>query len=381
MDNDPVKKFMTFKSGNFVFSSKHNASELHNILFEARLLYATIGDLPVLPSWATYLEEELIRRSIFSTAAIEGNPLKEEDVKKIIDQADFEQKDSEARRAIVNLRKAYDYVKKIEQPKTGIYEVTEDLIKNCHRIITDGLNNTDNLPGQYRNHLVKVGDEAHGGIYTPPKCQADIVNLMKEFIKWINSKEVTELDSLLRASLAHYHLGLIHPFGDGNGRTIRLLEAVLLRTSGIKYVPTMLSNYYYRNVDNYYLAFSFTRKNKEHDVTMFLKFTLEGVVDSLKEIKDNITFSIRRLVMRDYLAFLRNKKSIVQRQHDLLCLLLDSGKAVSLKDLFTVTPYNTLYRNVSERTARRDLSTLLERGLLSYENGYYTLDLKLKGLG
>jgi len=120
-------------------------------------------------------------------------------------------------------------------------------------------------------------------IYTPPKCLADIENLMKEFIEWINSNEVIGLDRFIRASLAHYHLGLIHPFGNGNGRTIRIIEAVFLRTSGIKYVPTMLSNYYYKKVDDYYTAFSQARNNTNNDITVFIKFMLEGVIESLSK--------------------------------------------------------------------------------------------------
>jgi Fic family protein len=379
MDKIFVKKVVTFKSGNFVFSAKHNVTELSNLLFEVRLLYGTIADLPILPEWSAYLEEELIRRSIFSTAAIEGNPLKEEEVGKIIEeQPHVRQKDSEAKKAILNLKKVYNYIKTINPP-TGSHELTEVFIKETHRIITTELDYKDNLPGKYRNHSVKVGDKEHGGIYTPPKCQPDIINLMKEFAGWINCKEVMALDSFIRASLAHYHLGLIHPFGNGNGRTIRIVEAMLLRTSGIKYVPTMLSNYYYRNIDDYYFAFSLTRKNKENDMTIFLKFMLEGVIDSLKEIKSNVTFRIRQLVMRDYCVFLNAQKAITQRQYDLLCILLDRRGTVSLKDLFNVSPYNALYRNVSERTARRDLSKLLELDLLSQENGDYKLEISALG--
>lgn len=44
---------------------------------------------------------------------------------------------------------------------------------------------------------------------------------------------------LFRAGLIHYYLGLIHPFGDGNGRIARWVEAYLLQLSGIKYVPIM----------------------------------------------------------------------------------------------------------------------------------------------
>jgi Fic family protein len=376
MDMNLVRKVMTFKSGRFVFSASYNTAELAYLLFEARLLYRTIADLPVLPEWSAYLEKELIRRSIFSTAALEGNPLKEEEVGKIIEQANDNPKSLEAEKAIRNLANVYKGIKTIDQT-TGPFTFTETFIKEMHSIITTGLENPDNLPGGYRNHTVKVGDKEHGGIYTPPKCQPDIVHLMKEFIAWINSKDILELDGLIRAALAHYHLGLIHPFGNGNGRTIRVIEALLVRTSGIKYVPIMLSNYYYRHIDEYYLAFSNTRKDADHDVTIFLKFMLAGVIDSLNEIKDNVTHNIRKLVMRDYCVFLRAKKTITQRQHDLLEILMDRGGTISLNDLFKVPPYQALYRNVSERTARRDIARLSDLKLLSPHNGGYELELRV----
>lgn len=378
MDRIFIKKVMTFKSGNFVFSAAYDDSVLNQLLTHANILYTTIADLPVLPEWSATLEEELIRRSIFSTAAIEGSPLKEIEVHRLIDQAEEKQDDSSIKKAILNLKKVYSYIKTLE-PAKGPPLITEGFLRESHRIITDGLDYKDNSPGKFRNHTVKVGDREHGGVYTPPKCQADIITLVKEFMDWINSEEIIELNSFIRAALAHYHLGLIHPFGNGNGRTIRIVEAMLLRTAGIKYIPTMLSNYYYRNIYDYYFAFSSTRKNPGHDVTDFLRFVLKGVIESLTEIKNDVTVRIRYLVMRDYYAFLKSGRVITQRQHDLLIMLLTDMKTLSLKDLFNVSPYNLLYRNVSERTARRDLMKLLDIGVMSHADGNYKINLKILG--
>ena len=43
-----------------------------------------------------------------------------------------------------------------------------------------------------------------------------------------------EENEAIRAALAHYYSALIHPFGDGNGRTARAIEAILLKSAGIK---------------------------------------------------------------------------------------------------------------------------------------------------
>jgi Fic family protein len=368
-----VKKVFTFKSGYFVFSDKFSFEELQPLIIEAQILYETVKDLPILPDLASALEQELIRRSIFGTAAIEGNPLTEEAVGLIISGTKSINVKKRAEREIANLKTVYDLIKGWETTKDP-FKVTEDIIKEFHELITHKVEVEYNNPGHYRNHIVKVGDRQHGGIYTPPKCLPDIEKLMNEFSEWINGPEALNLYPPIRAALAHYYIGLIHPFGDGNGRTARIIEAAMLKLSGIKYVPIMLSNFYYKNIDDYFWAFSNARKNKENNITPFIKFFLQGFVESLKEIKENIIYYIRKFTLRDYYDFLKKKKHITLRQHDLLVMLLDYNKPFNLIDLFGEAPFKILYRNVSERTARRDLKKLSEQFLNVTEDNQYILN-------
>ena len=377
MDNNIAKKILTFKSGNYVFSRKYNEGELLPFLLESRILYETVRDLPILPDLSTQIEEELIRRSIFGTAALEGNPLTEEKVGQIISEPAEGTQMERAEKEIRNLKVAYDsFIRKL-QVSESVFKLEEDHIKKIHSIVTHDIEHEYNVPGRYRNHLVKVGDAEHGGVYTPPKALIDIEMLMREFTTWINREDILSLEPPIRAALAHYQFGIIHPFGDGNGRTARLLEALLMRLAGMKYVPIMLSNFYYRNMDDYFWAFSRARKNKEYDVTPFVGFVLQGVVESLNEIKGRIIFFIRKFALRDYYVFLRTGKQITQRQHDLLVMLLDELIPFTLGDLFSVSPFNVLYRAVSERTARRDMKKLVEAQLLYVAEGKYHLNLRV----
>jgi Fic family protein len=205
----------------------------------------------------------------------------------------------------------------------------------------------------------------HGGVYTPPKILKDINVLLISFIEWINCPEFHQLNPVIRAALAHYYLGLIHPFADGNGRSARLVEALILQTAGIKYVPVMLSNFYYRNMDDYYWAFSKSIKNKDNDVSDFLEFVLKGMIESLKEIKEKITYHIRVLTLKDYYLFLQSEKIISQRQYDLMLFLIKSADyQFNLKDLQKSHPLNILFRNVSPSTIRRDINKLLDLKLI-----------------
>ncbi len=369
-----TRRFDTFKSGPFYFRTPIEDTEISNAILEATILFQTVSSLPILPNLASNLDEELISRSIFGTAAIEGNPLGEEDVRNLLSNSTDALTTERAKKEILNLRSAYDFL------ADGIFEeieITEDLIGAIHARITGGIEHSTNNPGKYRNHLVKVGNKEHGGIYTPPKNLDDIRMLMKEFVSWINLHEIMELKPFVRASLAHYHFCLIHPFGDGNGRTARLLESIILHSAGVRFVPVMLSNFYYRNFDDYYWAFS--NSIKATDSSAFIKYCLKGAIESLKEIKGRITYFIRRLTLRDYYNFMRQRRDISQRQYDLLMLLLESLASFTHNDLHTREPYIILYRDVSTRTSSRDLQKLTSKKLLNIEDKVYTLNFETLG--
>lgn len=368
------KKIDTFKSGPFTFTANYNKDSLRKLLAEASLLYGAIADIPILPGLAARLEEDLIKRSIFGTAAIEGNPLSEEDVKKVLSSEDVTTKVMRAEKQIHNLKIAYQIIKKTPYSDKPLL-LKEETICELNRIITTDCEEPENIPGRYRNHAVKVGDEAHGGVYTPPKIFEDIKALVGHFVEWMNSPDLLAEDAAIRACLAHYYLALIHPFGNGNGRTARAVEAILLKSAGIKFVPHMLSNYYYKSLDDYFLAFSQSERNDSNDITPFVEFFLKGFVLSLREIRNTIYAWIRMLTLRDFYKSLRKSKEITQRQFDLISLLLDYHQEFSLNDLYENSVFRIIYRRTHERTARRDLNRLKEMKLIVHnKEGRYELN-------
>lgn len=281
---------------------------------------------------------------------------------------------------IRNLVKAYEILSRVK-PEKAPFIVEESLIRELHSILTAGVPHEFNQPGTYRNETVgytEVGDQAHGGIYRPPRILKDIQDLMNVYVEWVNSEELTSRGPFVRAALAHYHFSLIHPFFDGNGRTARLIEAIILQAANVRYVPKMLSNYYYRHLDDYCVAFSSTIRNKGKDVTPFLEFCLEGVVESLVDMKGRITVPIRRLVFRELLVQLKDRKELTARQFDLLSLLLDAPRGFTLNDLMNDRPFSLLYKKVTKQTARRDVKRLLELSLiLETDDGRYELNLNV----
>lgn len=374
MDQNRLLKVPTFKSGNFVFSACYDEAALAPSLLELDVTKRIIFRLPVLPRIYSEFKGDLVRKSIHGTAAIEGNPLNESEVGDILNNNDSFEPANDRQREITNLKKAYERFVSIPQSDTPLL-LEEKLIRDIHAVITDSLTVQGNIPGQYRNILVEVGDKDHGGKYLPPKIFEDIKSLMAAFIDWINSDTITSLHPLIRAALTHYHLGLIHPFRDGNGRTARLIEAMMLSSSGWKHVGTMLSSYYYKNIDDYYIAFRLSETDKAHSVTPFLTFIVNGVKDRLEDLHANISSGIRHIAIKDYISFLKSKKKISQRQHDLAMIIFDLENGFNAADLHSSPFLLPIYRSVSEQTARRDIKRLLEHRIIVRVGERYHVNL------
>jgi len=373
----PVSKVLTFKSGALALSRSFQRDDIRENIVRFESLFQALAALPIPPNIAAKLDADLIRRPIFGTAAIEGNPLSEERVAELLSEPSTGLRER-AEQEIVNLGKAYArFAAPPADKKRQPLLVTEELVREINRVITADIAHEHHSPGQYRNIKVEVGDGAHGGKYTPPKILPGIQALMTALVAWLNTEELLREGALVRAALAHYHLGLIHPFGDGNGRTARLLEAAILVQDGYRSVPVIMSNHYYKEMDNYYIAFRETEKNADADadVTPFVRFFSRILVRAVRDVQERIHLSIRTLALRDFYRYSQETRAISRRQHDLLQQLLPRlGTPVALADLHLDPLFAPLYRSVSEKTARRDLERLTQQKLLLQRGKEYFLN-------
>jgi len=361
-----VSKRVTATSKVFMFSDSYDKKTLSDMLSRAEILNTTISDIPMLPQQASDIDTEIIANSITGTAAIDGNPYSEQDIRTILDKKDVENYSLNHKIEIENLIAAYESLDNFESTEKKLI-ITEDFIKELHHSLTKDLTYKGNTPGCYRDKLIKVGSEQHGGVYRPPSNLNDIEQLMASFIEWINSKELLNASPFIRASLAHYHLSLIHPFFSGNGRTARLLEAYILHTANIRHVSKMLAGFYYKNMDRYFLAFSQT-KRKSKDTTPFLLFVLEAVNACLDELKNRVYGYLYDLTMREFLNIMKNDGDLNNRQYELVLLMMEEDIEITLASLHTEKPFVYLYNGVTEQTARRDIKKLSDLNLLKSDN-------------
>lgn len=87
--------------------------------------------------------------------------------------------------------------------------------------------------------------------YTPPAGRDVIQRLLGNWEDYVHRRD--EVDPLVRLAIAHYQFEAIHPFPDGNGRTGRILNLLLLKEWGLLSLPILyLSKHFIRTKPEYY---------------------------------------------------------------------------------------------------------------------------------
>ncbi len=373
-----TKEVSTFRSGKYSFSAAHDHASLAPLLLECRITGDLIKNLPIIPTLCTELNDErLLRQYVYSTLILEGGLLNSDTVNQILND---ESRRSKAAKEVHAMRDAALFV--VEEKSAHPIVITEEALGEINGIVS-GLTKNPRT-NNYRTEPAKSNDAETGvfigPFHNPPTIRSDIKILMHEFVAWINSKEIMELDPLVRSALASFHLQLIHPFESAVARTAWLLETRVLHAAGMRFMPLMLPDYYNEEKDRYFSSLK-DSLNSKNDLTPFLEFALTARLESLKKTRQIITSSMRKLALRDYFMTLRGDKLLTAKQYDLVSNLLADPKPISLTDIFKTNPYRIIYSSSCERTARRDLGKLAEMELLTpRENKSYSLNMKAIGL-
>jgi Fic family protein len=333
------------------------------------------------PEVATELQEVFLVKGALATTAIEGNTLSEEEARQVFeDKLKLPPSKEYLAREIRNVLSAFDLIRDEILPDAANADLTVEKITQYNRMVLDGLPADDGvLPGAIRKHSVVVGR------YRGAPAQ-DCEHLLGRLCEWLNSEafdapedhpELAPPLAILKAVLAHLYLTWIHPFGDGNGRTARLLELhVLLASRFPQPVTQLLSNHYNHTRGEYYRQLDRTTTEGPNG---FLLYAVQGFVEELRGQLDRI-WSMQYVDRWEQYLHQRFGETRTDGQRRQLRLVKDLSKA----SIVTV-PHHPLpslrpiprgqlrrlspalaeaYAKKTERTLTRDLNALERMGLI-----------------
>jgi Fic family protein len=189
-----------------------------------------------MPDVAKQLHHIFLAKGVHATAAIEGNALTEAQVLSLVKSEQPEgAATSYAIQEVNNILEAANTIL-ADIEREGSIPITPDLIKRYNKTVLSNLETEEHVvPGEISK--VQVGVPNYIGC-PPELCE----RLLQQYCEWLNGETFTSHDGnpadeilvgLIKAIFAHLYLVWIHPFGDGNGRTARLLEVQILLEAGV----------------------------------------------------------------------------------------------------------------------------------------------------
>ena len=353
---------------------RYDGAAIASLLVEAKTAAGVLNRLPYLPQWIEQAHEEQLRLEAVGTSRIEGAEFTQRE------QEEALAPDASARTGLTHsqrqLRAAnatYRWLR--EQPANR--PVTADLILGIHRRIVTGCDDDHCEPGALRRAGANV-------TFGRPVCRGteggpELVGAFGVLGQAI-AGEFRGHDRIIQAMAAHYHIGAMHPFDDGNGRTARALEAFMLRQAGVNdMVMVSLSNYYYEHRQEY-LAALYDSRQSGHDLTPFLTFALPAITEKCNALADEIVTHNKRLLYREFahllFGLLRSprRRVLAERQLQLMEILLNTGSLNALELASRALPHYSILK-FPERAVFRDLFELIRLSAVSLNDGQVTVDL------
>ncbi|MDQ3684341.1 MAG: Fic family protein [Acidobacteriota bacterium] len=364
-------KWLTFDA-----NLKGASPELWLMLGECQSKCDHLARYPLRPDIAAEIHKMYMAKGVLATTAIEGNTLSEEEVKKLLDgELELPPSREYLGQEVSNI---IDECNRIVEAGTNRerLELNTERIKEINRAVLNKLKLPEHVTaGEIRTYDVGVG------LYKGAPHE-DCEHLLDELCKWLNNTDYFSTPdspramvfAIIKAILAHLYLAWIHPFGDGNGRTARLIEFQILLASRVPSPAAhLLSNHYYHTRSEYYRQLH-QASESGGDILPFITYAVQGFLDGLKAQLEVVKRQVLEVVWQNYIAdqFLEKTKPADIRRRDLIEDLsrIKTPEAFTFEQLPLITPrVLNHYKNKTSRTLVRDLKELFDMRLIMFDKG------------
>lgn len=316
-----------------------------------------IENAPLVPSYEKQFQTEAIARTIHHGTHIEGNELNFLQTKKILEGQEVYGRPRDIQE-VINYRNAMTLLDELVYKKG---ELSLEMLLDIHRATVEKIISAEKV-GVLRTTQVIIKEEGTDKVVLKPPPHVEVPYLIEDFFAWLNSDEAKEIHPVLRAAIAHYVLVAIHPFVEGNGRTVRAFTQLLLMRDNfdIKRFFSLEENFD-SDLAAYYDALFQVDKESQNivsrNLTPWIEYFTEVVAVEMSKIKEKV----RKLSLDTRLKVKFGEQiALSERQMRLMEYIADQGGA-------PMSALRKLIPMVSEDTILRDLKGLQDKGIIKKE--------------
>ena len=284
---------------------------------------------------------------------------------------------SDQLREMANIEEAMSFIEAHFAPGQ---DVSEHFIRELHAIaVRELVREGDATPGAYRMTSVQISQSDH----QPPDA-IQVSGYMSGLVAFINQSDAPKYD-LIKVALAHHRFAWIHPFGNGNGRVVRLLTYTLLikygfnvKAGGRVLNPTAV---FCNDRDRYYEMLGQADAGTPAGLEAWCTYVLQGMLEELQKV-DRLTDSKYLIgrILEPALRYAHERELLTALEQQVLMKTATLGvaKASDLKDVMPkMTDAQRTYQ--LRKLVERKMLVPIHEGARQYTVGFSNNNL-LRGV-
>lgn len=275
---------------------------------------------------------------------------------------------------IDNIDEAMEYIENTVRD----YPIDKRLISDLHKIAVKDLppppkGEGDLSPGKYRNHNLIISNSSH----LPPDSLT-VDTYMEELFSFINSEQPTKYD-LLKAAIAHHRFVWIHPFGNGNGRTVRLFTYAMLVKNGLNINAGRIVNptaVFCSNRNIYYDMLCKADIGDNKGILEWCEYVLRGLKEEIEKVDKLSDYNyLKTKILNPAISYSLERKFITDIEAKILKKAVDLQviKNEDLREIFAGKNTSQISREIKKLVDKKMLIPEEEgarRYILMFENNH-----------
>ena len=243
------------------------------------------------------------------------------------------------------------------------YPINRAFISEMHKMVVNGLfpqpnGEGDHTPGEYRNINLNINKSNH-----QPPDWLRIEDYMNELFDFIQRDDSTKYD-LLKAAIAHHRFVWVHPFGNGNGRVVRLLTYAMLVKTGFNINVGRIINptaVFCSNRNDYYNHLSEADTGTDAGILSWSEYVLKGLKEEIEKIDKLTDYDfLKKEILLPTISYSLDRKYITDIEAKIL-------KRVSEKQVVQASDIKEFFIGKADAEVSRQIRRLIDRNMLVSE--------------
>lgn len=255
---------------------------------------------------------------------------------------------------IQNMEKVMDFI----DENIHDFSINRMFLSELHKIVVESLSpkrEGDYTPGVYRDKNVSIAESQH----KPPDF-TQVCNYMDELFAFINDSSPSKYD-LLKTAIAHHRFVWIHPFSNGNGRTVRLVTYAMLVKQGFNVDQGRIVNptaVFCNDRNKYYHFLSQADSGQDKGILKWCEYVLGGLKSEIEKIDRLLDYKyLSSTILFPAIRFSRERQVITDMESRIL-------RVAAEKQVFQASDIKKLFPDKISAEISRMLRRLKEKKMI-----------------